>query len=351
MKALVYHGPDKITLDDVPVPKIEKETDAIVRVTLGAICGSDIHIIAGHTHLEPERTVGHEFCGEVVEVGSAVKDFKVGDRVVASCIAYCGECWYCKNNMAVHCTDKDGGCYGTDSSSLQGAQAEYVRVPFAKTSLHHIPDGMSEEQVLFTGDILSTGYLAVRNAHIKDGDTVLVIGNGPVGKSAIEIIDKMTGAARVIVAGRRQSRLDFDKEHGLGDVFINTSKVDIVEEVLKLTDGYGADATIEAIGCEEALIWAVDCCKVGGHVSTIGVYPFPVTLPMERLWLKNLTLSWGFVLVDEIDDLLTLIQNGKIDVTSFITHKGRLNDIVEGYDIFKNRIGNCVKWVYTPYEH
>ncbi|WP_094607689.1 Alcohol dehydrogenase [Sporomusa silvacetica DSM 10669] len=348
MKALVYHGPGEISLDDVPVPHIQKPTDVILKVTLSAICGSDVHIIEGHTPVKPPKIVGHEFCGEVVEIGSAVKKLKVGNKVAVSCIAYCGECYYCKNNNHVHCIDSDAACFGTQGN-LDGAQAEYIRLPYAENYSYIIPEGMTEEDVLFVGDILSTGYYAAKKANIKPGDTIVVIGTGPVGMCAMETA-KLFGPAKIIAVNRNQERLNYALECGIADIGLNPKKVDVVEEVRKLTDGHGADCVIEAMGIEQTFTTAIEAVKVGGTVSTVGVYSQPFLLQMQNYWMKNLTLNWGFVTVEHIPALIKLIQGGKINTKYLITHKAPLNDIVKGYDVFKNRKENCIKWLITPYE-
>ncbi|MBP2650842.1 MAG: theronine dehydrogenase-like Zn-dependent dehydrogenase [Firmicutes bacterium] len=229
------------------------------------------------------------------------------------------------------------------------AQAEYIRLPFAENYCYKIPDDMTEEDLIFVGDILSTGYYASLKANIKPGDTVVVIGTGPVGMCAMETA-KLFGPSKIIAVNRNQERLDFCMQHGLSDIGLNPKKVDVVEEVLKYTDGHGADCVIEAVGAEETLRQAIETVRVGGNVSTVGVYSQSITLPMQYYWTKNLTLSWGFVTVDHIPELIKLIQTGKINTKFLATHKAPLNDIVKGYDVFKNRKENCIKWLVTPYE-
>lgn len=353
MKVLVYKEPGKIALEDAPVPSITQPTDVILKVTLSTICGSDIHIVAGHTPVKYPKIVGHEFCGEVVEAGANVKTLGVGDKVAASCIAYCGECFNCKNGHHVHCTGGDAACYGTQGD-LDGAQAEFIRVPHADKCLFKIPEGRTEEDMLFVGDILSTGYFAAEQANIKPGDSILIVGAGPVGMCAA-MTAKLWGPSQIIMVDEIQSRLDVCKAQGLADTIIckhvdKDSMGGIIEQVFGLTGGRGADRAIEAIGFEETLSLALDAARVGGNVSTIGVFPAPVTLQLQYLWQKALTLTWGFVPVDRMPELMTLIDKGVIDTKFLMTHRAPLNDIEKGYDIFGNKRDGCLKWVITPYE-
>jgi len=348
MKVLVYHKPGKIGLEDAPVPKLMKPTDAIVRVTLSTICGSDIHIVAGHTAVQYPKIMGHEFCGEIMELGSAVKNLKIGDKVAVSAIASCGECYFCKLGHRVHCPDPDSACFGTEGS-LDGCQAEYIRVPHAANSMYKIPEGFSEEDMLFVGDILSTGYFAAEQARIQPGDTILIMGAGPVGMCAA-VTAKLWGPAKIIIVDIEQSRLDVCLREGIVDIALNPREVNILEKVLELTEGRGVDRAIEAIGLEETLLTALEAVRVGGNVATIGVYAQPITLPLQTLWQKAVTLSWGFVPVDHMPELIKLIQEGKINTRFLITHRAPLNDIVKGYDIFGNKTDGCIKWVITPYE-
>ncbi|MHB8076705.1 alcohol dehydrogenase [Desulfosporosinus fructosivorans] len=352
MKVLVYHEPGKIGLEDAPVPEIIKSSDAIVKVTLSTICGSDIHIIGGHAGVQPPHIIGHEFCGEIVELGSAINDFKVGDKVAISCVASCGECFYCRQGLHYHCTDPDCTCFGTNRAngpSLNGCQAEYVRLPYASNYMHKIPEGFTEEDMLFIGDILSTGYFGCEQAHIQPGDSVLIIGAGPVGMCAA-ITAKLWGPAQIIIVDQIQSRLDVCLREGITDIALNSTDVDVLKKVRELTDGRGADRVIEAIGSEATLLTSLRAVRIGGNVCTIGSYAKPVTLPLNTHWVKNITLSMGFVPVDRMPELIKLIQGGKINTKFLMTHRAPLNDIINGYDVFGNKKDGCLKWVITPYE-
>lgn len=346
MKALVYHGPQKISLDDVPVPKIIEPDDAIVRVTTSTICGTDIHIWhGGMPEVQAPRILGHEFCGEVVEVGPAVRNVKVGDRVAVSCVTQCGECFYCVRQIYSHCTT-GSWIFGY---MIDGCQAEYVRVPHANLGCFQIPEGLTEEDVLFVGDILSTGYFGAENAQIEPGDTVAVMGSGPVGMCAM-ITARLWGPARIVAVDTNQSRLDFAVKNGIADIGLNPLEVNVPEKLREMTGGRGADRTIEAVGAKGTYELALEAVRPGGNVSIIGVFEQPQELAMNKLWIKNIKISMGLVNANRIPELINLIRTGKINTNLLITHRAPLNDILKGYDIFGNKKDNCLKWVITPYE-
>ena len=345
MKALVYHGPEQISLDDVPVPQIVEDDDAIVRVTTSTICGTDIHIWhGGMPEVEAPRIIGHEFCGEIVAVGPAVRTVKVGDQCAVSCVTQCGECFYCKRGTYSHC-DTGSWIFGYQ---IDGCQAEYVRVPHANLGCHIIPDGLTDEDVLFVGDILSTGYMGAENGHIQPGDTVLVSGCGPVGMCAMATA-KLWGPKKIIAFDINQARLDFAVEQGYADIGLNPLHCDALAEVLAMTDGRGADVCIEAVGTTPTFNMAINAVRPGGYVSVIGVFEGPLELAMNKLWIKNITISMGLVNANRIPELIGLIKEGRINMKPLQTHHAPLNDILKGYDIFGNKKDNCIKWVVTPY--
>ncbi|HEX3012022.1 MAG TPA: alcohol dehydrogenase [Syntrophomonadaceae bacterium] len=346
MKALVYSGPEKIGLQDVPVPKIIEPDDAIVRVTTSTICGTDIHIWhGGMPEVEPGRIIGHEFVGEVVEVGPAVRNNKVGDKVAVSCVTQCGECFYCVRGMYSHCTT-GSWIFGY---MIDGCQAEYVRVPHANLGMFTIPDGLTEEDVLFVGDILSTGCFGAENACIEYGDTVAVMGCGPVGMCAMTTA-RLWGPSKIIAVDINQERLDFAVKQGIADVGVNPLNGDAGDQIRAMTNGLGADRTIEANGFKATFDMAIDAVRPGGNVSLIGVFEKPQELAMNTLWIKNIRISMGLVNANHIPELIKLIQTGKISTNFLITHRAPLNDIVKGYDIFGGKKDGCLKWVVTPYQ-
>lgn len=233
---------------------------------------------------------------------------------------------------------------------IDGCQAEYVRVPHANLGCHVIPEGLTDEDVLFVGDILSTGYFGAESGKIEPGDTVLVSGCGPVGMCAMATA-KLWGPRKVIAVDLNQSRLDFAVENGYADIALNPSTCNVAEEIRKMTGGRGADVAIEAVGIKPTFDLAIECVRPGGHVSVIGVFEKPVELAMNKLWIKNITISMGLVNSNRIPELIGLIQDGKINMKPLQTHRAPLNDILKGYDVFGGKKDNCIKWVVTPYEH
>ena len=355
MKALVYHGPSQISLDDIPVPQIKQPTDAILKVTTSTICGSDIHIIHGYIpSVQPGTVVGHEFCGEIVELGSSIGgDFKVGDRVAVSCIVHCGKCWYCLHDQPQYC-EVGRGTEGWSNSMLfgnyiNGCQAEYIRVPLAETGMYKIPEGLDDLDVLFVGDILSTGYFGAEKCNIQHGDTVVVWGSGPVGMCAMASA-KLWSPALVIGVDLDQNRLETAKKNGVCDIIINSGKEDAAAKVMELTNGRGADCAIEAIGLVPTINSAMNTLRVGGRLEVIGFGTPTYELSMTDLFMKNLSVGSGLVPANHMGSLIELIHKGKLNLRFLATHTKPLNDIVEGYDIFGNKKDNCIKWVVTPYE-
>jgi len=346
MKALVYHGPENIALEDVPMPKIIEPDDAIIRVTTSTICGTDIHIWhGGMPQVQAPRVIGHEFVGEVVEVGPAVRNSKVGDKVAVSCVTQCGECFYCVRGIYSHC-ETGSWIFGY---MIDGCQAEYVRVPHANLGLFKIPEGLTEEDVLFVGDILSTGYMGSENANIEPGDTVAVMGSGPVGMCAMATA-RLWGPSQIIAVDMVQSRLDEAVKNGVADIGLNPAKVNVPEAIRELTGGRGADRTIEAVEAKGTYELALESVRAGGNVSLLGVFEQPQTLAMNELWIKNITIRMGLVNANRIPELINLIRTGKINMNYLITHRAPLNDIIRGYDVFGGKKENCLKWVVTPYQ-
>lgn len=351
MKALVYHGPGKYSLDDVPVPQIVEPTDVIGRVTLAAICTSDIHIVHGEIPGVPyPKTMGHEFCIEIVEVGSAIKTWKVGDRCVSRAGSSCGECPMCKIGIRGLCPQ--GGIYG-NMGPLQGCHAEYIRIPFADTPdyMYKIPAGLSEEDVILTPDMLATAYYGLESAAMKPGQTVAVIGVGPVGLSACLLAKKLYGASKVIAVDILQNRVDLALKEGVADVAVNSATEDAVAKIMEATGGLGVDVTIETPGLESTMAMAVAATRHSGIVSTIAIFADPlVKMPMVEMIFKNQQLKMGIHKSEGVPQMLEMIQAGKLDARFIQTHKAPLNDIEKGYEIFGKQQDGCVKWLITPYE-
>ena len=389
MKAVCWHGANDVRVDTVPDPKILNPRDAIIKITSTAICGSDLHIYDGYIpSMESGDILGHEFMGEVVELGSAVKNVQVGDRVVVPFTIACGNCFFCQRDLWSLCDNSNPNgwmaekMYGHSPSGLfgyshmfggyAGGQAEYARVPFADVGLFKIPEGLTDDQVLFLTDIFPTGYMAAENCHIKPGDTVAIWGCGPVGQFAIKSA-YMLGAERVIAFDRVPERLQMAKEQGKAEV-LNYEEVDVGEALKEMTGGRGPDACIDAVGMEAhgtdamafydkakqavrletdrptALRQVIVACGKGGHVSLAGVYGgFLDKIPMGAAFNKGLTLKMGQTHVHRyLRPLLERIQNGEIDPSFVITHKMNLEDAPKGYEIFKNKKDNCIKVVLKP---
>lgn len=347
MKAVVYKGNGIVCLEDRPIPVIEKETDAIVRVTRSTICSSDLHIKHGAVPRAKENIVlGHEFVGEIVEVGRKVKNFFVGDRVSVNVETFCGECFFCKQGYVNNCIHGgwELGC------RIDGGQAEYARIPMADQGLTKIPDDVSDEEALFNGDILATGYWAASIGEIKPADTVVVLGAGPTGLCTLMSI-KLYSPATVIVVDTSTDRLNLAKEQGLADVCLNPLEVDIEEEILKLTQGRGADRVFEVAGGENTFQLAWKVARPNAIVILVALYEKEQTLPLHQMYGKNLVFKTGGVDANSCEAIMKMVECKKIDTSCLITHRGPLNHVMEGYRIFENRLDGCIKWVITPFEH
>ena len=347
MKALVYHGPGKKTWEDVPDATIQDPTDVVVHVDTTTICGTDLHILQGDVPAVTDgRVLGHEAVGTITEVGDAVTSFKVGDRVLVPAITRCGRCEYCQRNMPSHCQTV-GGIGWIFGHLIDGTQAESVRVPYADTSLYLVPEEVSDEQAIFLADSLPTGYeVGVLAGGVRPGDTVAVIGAGAVGLSAV-LTTGLWGAARVIAVDSNKFRLEKALEFGATDtveVGPNT-----VSDVVALTDGLGVDVGIEAVGYPETLLTTASVVRPGGTVANIGVHGAPVEIPMEELWIQNISLTMGLVDTVSIPTLLKMVGSGKIPAEKMGTHSFTFDQVDEAYDVFKNAADNlALKVVIQP---
>lgn len=347
MKALVYHGPNNYSLDDVPMPKITDPKDAIGRVTLAAICTSDIHMVHGHIPNAPmPKIVGHEFCVEIIEIGSEVKLLKPGTRCVVEPAVHCGTCKMCKNDMPALC--RKYGIFGI--SSLEGAQAEYIVIPHADKFCYPIPENLKEEDVILVPDMLATGWFGVKNAEVNHEKTVAVIGVGPVGMSACLLAKKLFEAKKVIAIDLLQERLDLLLQNNVVDATINSGTEDVNQKIRELTNGLGVDVTIESGGIQPTFDLATRITRMGGIVSTVAVFAKPLTIPMDKIYSKNLTIKMGIQKGEGISEMLKKIEEGKLDARFMLTHKKPLNDILEGYDVFGHQQDGCVKWAITPFQ-
>ena len=331
MKALIYHGPGQKGWETKADPTIAEPSDVIVRIDSSTICGTDLHILKGDVpEVTPGTVLGHEAVGTIVETGSAVTTLTDGDRVLVSCITSCGRCRFCRESHYGLCTGGGGWIFG---HLIDGLQAEYARVPFAETSLYKIPETLSDEQVLFLADILPTAYeVGVLNGKVDAGDTVVVVGAGPIGLATV-MTAKLYTPARIVAIDLADSRLERALEFG-ADVTINNGREDALAAVNELTHGLGADVVVEAVGVPETFELCTALVRPGGHVANVGVHGHSATLHLETLWIKDVTITTGLVDTFTTPRLLQLIAEGRLDATPFATHRFGLDETLEAYDTF-----------------
>ena len=347
MRAVIYDGVNAVKVVDVPKPELEAPQDALVRITHTTICGSDLGIVQGKIAVEKDAVIGHEAVGVVEEIGPGVKTVKPGDRVVISACVQCGTCEECGNGRVVYCREAGMFGHGEKWGGYSGLQAEYVRTPYADAVLEPIPDDVTEEQALFVGDILSTGYMASENGSVKPGDVVVVFGAGPVGCCTVATL-RLFGPSAIVSVDMLDYRLEKAKQLG-ADIVINAGQMNAVEEIKKITDGKGADVAIEAVGSAGTLESCIESVKQGGNISVVGVFPLePVQLSMRRLLLQGLQLRVARVNLVNMRSIIKLIRRGKLDLTPLITHRMGLAQAVEAYDIFSSRSQNVMKILLTP---
>jgi alcohol dehydrogenase len=332
MKALVYQGPGSMSWKDVPDPALQADTDAIIRVDVTTICGTDLHILKGDTpEVNAGRILGHEAVGTVERVGSGVKNLTVGDRVLVSCISSCGVCRYCREGRYGQCLGGGGWILG---HLIDGTQAELVRVPFADTSTYPVPRGVSEEEILMVADILPTAYeVGVLNGRVQPGDTVAVVGAGPIGLSAITGA-RLFSPSSIIAIDLADARLDAAKRFGADQTFNNKDGADAVAFVQELTNGLGVDVAIEAVGVPATFELCAKLVRPGGHVANIGVHGKPATLHLESLWTRDVTITTGLVDTYSTPMLLKLVASHQVNAADFVTHHFALADIEAAYDTY-----------------
>ncbi len=339
MQAYTYLGPGKFELLEKPKPELLDPRDAIVRVTLGSICTSDLHIKHGSVpRAVPGITVGHEMVGIVEEVGNEVATVKVGDRVAVNVETFCGECFFCRHGYVNNCTDPNGGW--ALGCRIDGGQAEYVRVPYADRGLTRIPDTASDEQALLVGDVLATGFWAARISDIEAEDTVLIMGAGPTGICTLLCV-MLKHPKRIIVCKKSPERIRFVREH-YPDVLI-TDPGECKEFVLHNSDHGGADVVLEVAGAGDTFRLAWECARPNATVTIVALYDKPQTLPLPDMYGKNLTFKTGGVDGCDCAEILRLIEQGKIDTTPLITHRFPLGRIEEAYRIFENKLDGVIK--------
>jgi len=345
MNALVFHGPGQRSWDSVPDPAIAAETDAIVRIDSSTICGTDLHILKGDVpEVEPGTILGHEAVGTIVETGNAVTTLQEGDRVLVSCITSCGRCRFCREGHYGLCTGGGGWILG---HLINGLQAQYARVPFADTSVHKLPPEIANEQALFLADILPTSYeVGILNGRVAPGDTIAIVGAGPIGLAAVMTATLFT-PGRIIALDVADARLEHAQAFG-ADIVINNANTDPIAEIMELTDGLGVDVAIEAVGIPDTFELCTEIVRPGGHVANVGVHGAPVTLHLEKLWIKDVTITTGLVDTSTTPRLLELIANGRLDPTPFATHRFELADMEKAYETFADAAStNALKVVLS----
>ncbi len=346
MKALVFNTEFKnnYNLVNREKPQILDPKDVILQVTLSSICTSDLHIIHGQIpRANNDIVLGHEYVGVVVEVGSDVKKLKVGDRVSANCETFCGECFFCQRGFINNCENGgwEIGC------KIDGCQAEFVRVPFADNALNKLPDNVSDLNALFVGDVLATGYFGAEMCEIQPDDTVAIIGSGPVGMCCM-ICAKVMGAKEIIAIDIDNTRLNIASEQKLANHFLNPNECDIETEIKKLTFGRGADKVIEAGGTKETFEMSYKIARPNAIVGVVALYEEDMTLPLPKMYGKNLTFKTGGIDAIHSEELIKLISEGKINTDFLITHTFKLDDIMQAYELFQTKKENCIKIAIKP---
>ncbi|MEO5906400.1 MAG: zinc-dependent alcohol dehydrogenase family protein [Saprospiraceae bacterium] len=332
MKALVYHGPGKKSWEEKPKPVIVEQTDAVVKILKTTICGTDLHILKGDVPTVADgRIIGHEGVGVIDEIGTSVSNFKIGDHVLMSCISACGKCEFCKKAMYSHCV-KGGWILG---NTIDGTQAEYVRIPFADNSLYLIPAGSDEEALVMLSDILPTGMeCGVLSGQIKPGDIIAIVGSGPIGLATL-LTAQFYAPAEIIMIDQDDNRLNVAKTFGATHI-INSGNKNAVEKVMDLTNGKGVDVAIEAVGVPLTFELCQAIISAGGHIANIGVHGKSVPLHLETLWSRNITITTRLVDTVSTPMLFKTVKSGKLEPKKLITHRFKLDEIIKAYDTFEN---------------
>ncbi|MDO5543331.1 MAG: zinc-dependent alcohol dehydrogenase family protein [Acinetobacter sp.] len=357
MKAMVYHGANDIRFEERPRPEILQPTDAVIRLTKTTICGTDLGIWKGKN---PEiqdtavaktgqfdgRILGHEGIGIVEEVGSAVKNFKKGDKVIISCVSRCGTCENCQKQLYAHCQNEGGWIMGY---MIDGTHAEYVRTPFADTSLYLLPEGLNEEVAVFLSDVLPTSHeIGVQYGNVKPGDTIAIVGTGPIGMGCL-LTAQFYSPAQIIAVDMDDNRLAMAKELGATHT-INSAKEDAVQRILEITGGRGVDCAMEAVGVEATWDICQNVVKEGGHIANVGVHGKSVNFELNKLWIKNLTITTGLVNANTTGMLLKTCCSGKLPLEKLATHHFKFSEFEKAYDVFKHASDENAMKVMINYE-
>ena len=344
MRAVTFQAPGEVRIDEKPDPELESPGDAIIRVDASGVCGSDLHIYHGRVAIEPGFTIGHEYVGEVVAVGNDVTGVAAGDRVLGTYCTACGECFFCARGDFHKCDAGRVFGHGKLLGELQGSQAELLLVPSADLSLRKVPDGMSDEVALFAGDVMGTGYHAVAETGVGAGDTVAVLGLGPVGLCAVQAA-KAAGAEQVIAIDTVAARLEMARSFGAKPVHLTDE--DPRAAAKEATEGRGVDAAIDAVGAAEAFDLACRITRKCGTVSATGVYAERMEVHMGIVWIKALTIKTGHAnVIKHVDPVLEALKDGRLDPSPLVTHHMKLDDAAEAYETYDRR--EALKIVLTP---
>lgn len=347
MLAAVLKGPHQIGLEEVPKPVLLNDSDIILKVTAAAICSSDVHYWQGYLPPCPPFIIGHEFVGIVEEAGNAVKTLRPGDRVAVPCYPYCGICDNCRNGLTGWCLNSAVFGSGESFGNLPGGLAELVRVPHVDSCLVKIPDEMSDEQAIFVGDMLATGYFGAYNCSLKPGDTVAVLGAGPVGLCAVHMA-RLYSPSKIILIGRRSNRLQTGLKMGATHI-IDAAEPHPENQVMEITNGQGVNAAIEAVGLAESINTAAQVIKKGGVLSTVGFFPpGNIDFPMQTCQFKNVTIKVGMTPQDNMQRLMGLISDGKLDTSPLITHRMAFKEFDKAFTIMAEKQENVIKIILKP---
>lgn len=345
MQAVVFQAPGKFALEERPIPQLQSETDAIVRVTLASICTSDLHIKHGSVpRAVPGTIVGHEIVGVIDQLGAGVAGFSVGDRVAVNVETFCGECFFCQRGWVNNCTDPHGGW--ALGCRIDGGQAAYVRVPFAQNGLNHIPDGLTDEQVLFTGDLLATGYWAAKISEIQSGDTVAILGAGPTGLCTLQCV-RLYHPGHIVVIDPDTERLQLAKQMG-ADFVVDPTKEEPTFLLHSLTDGRGADVVLEVAGAKDTFQTAWKIARPNAVVCVVAMYDEAQMLPLPDMYGKNLVFKTGGVDASDCPAILEHIARSEIDVTPLLTHVYPLSKAMAAYELFESRRDHVIKVALKP---
>jgi 2-desacetyl-2-hydroxyethyl bacteriochlorophyllide A dehydrogenase len=344
MRAVTFQAPGEVRVDELPDPEIGSPDEALIRVEASGVCGSDLHLYHGRIKIEQGFVLGHEYVGTVLEVGESVDSVAPGDRVLGTFVTACGKCFFCRLGEFTKCDSGRVFGHGSTLGSLPGAQAEQLLVPNADLTLRRVPEGLSDEVALFAGDVMGTGYHAIEALDVGDGDSVGVLGLGPVGLCAVQVA-KAAGAAQVLAVDTVEDRLRMAESFGATPVHL--TEEDVRGAVKAATDGRGVDGCVDAVGHPDALDMACRLTRKAGTVSATGVYSTPIELHMGVVWIKSLTLRSGQAnVIAHLDPVLERLESGALDPTPLVTHHMKLDEAPEAYRVYDRR--EALKIVLTP---